>query len=426
LTSAGAARDSSRVADRKPIVAWTLYDFANSAYVAVIPATVYSKYYALSVVGNEHGQGDFWWGLSVTTSMLLVALGSPPLGAIADHAGVRKRFLGLLTYASVVATALMATVGPGDVIWGFVLAVVGTVGFEAAIVYYNAYLPDLAPPEWRGRLSAYGFAVGYAGSAVALGVALPFALGEHYGGAFLSAAVLFGVFAVPALVYLPPDRPGALSVGQAVQVGFAGAWATLREIVRLPDLRGFLLAYLFFEDGINTVVFFSSVFAGHTLGFTTPEVILLYFVVQLSALAGAWVWARPIDTRGPKFVVRITLVQWCLVAVAAYVVTAKWEFWLVAILAGTGLGAIQAAARAFMASLIPPGREAAMFGFYSLVGKTAAIIGPTIFGAVSLATGGNQRLAILTVGLMFVVGLVLINRVQAGGPVAARPVGIPS
>jgi UMF1 family MFS transporter len=214
-------------------------------------------------------------------------------------------------------------------------------------------------------------------------------------------------------------------VGQAVRVGFAGAWATLREIVRLPDLRGFLLAYLFFEDGINTVVFFSSVFAGHTLGFTTPQVILLYFVVQLSALAGAWAWARPIDTLGPKFVVQITLVQWCLVAVAAYLVTAKWEFWLVAILAGTGLGAIQAAARTFMASLIPPGREAAMFGFYSLVGKTAAIIGPTIFGAVSLATGGNQRLAILTVGLMFVVGLILLGRVRAGGPVAP-PVGIPS
>jgi MFS transporter, UMF1 family len=409
------------VTDRRRVVAWTLYDFANSAYAAVIPATVYSTYYALVVVGNDRGEGDFWWGLAVTTSMLVVAIGSPPLGAIADHAGVRKRFLGILTYTSVVATALMATVGRGDVVWGFVLAVVANVGFEAAVVYYNAYLPDLAPPERQGRLSAYGFAVGYAGSAVALAVALPFGLQKNFGGAFLSAAVLFGIFAVPALVYLPADRPGALTVGQAVRVGFTGAWATLREIARLPDLRGFLLAYLFFEDGINTVVFFSSVFAAHTLGFTTTEVILLYFVVQLSALAGAWAWARPIDTRGPKFVVRITIVQWCLVAVAAYFVGAKWEFWLVAILAGTGLGAIQAAARTFMASLIPPGREAAMFGFYSLVGKTAAVIGPTIFGVVSRATGGNQRLAILAVGVMFVVGLVLLARVRAGGPAAARP-----
>jgi len=405
---------------RKPVVAWMLYDFANSAFVAVIPATIYSKYYALHVVGNERGEGDFWWGLSVTVSMAIVALASPPLGAIADHAGIRKRLLGVLTYASVAATALMATVGQGDVLWGFALAVAGTVGFEGAIVYYNAYLPDLAPPSWRGRLSAYGFAAGYAGSALALAAALPFALAGRPAGAFVAAAALFGLFAVPALLYLPPDRPGAMSAARAVRVGFAEAVATAARIARMPDLRGFLLAYLFFEDGINTVVYFSAVFAGHTLGFGDVELIFLYFVVQLSALAGAWLWARPIDVQGPKQVVMVTLVQWCVVVVAAYFVTAKWQFWLVALLAGTGLGAVQAAARAFMASLIPPGHEAELFGFYSLCGKTSAILGPLIFGGISLATGGNQRAAILAVGVMFVIGLVLLARVRAGGPAAPR------
>jgi UMF1 family MFS transporter len=401
---------------RRSVVAWLLYDFANSAYVAVIPGTVYSKYYALAVVGNEHGQGDFWWGLSVTISMVIVAVASPPLGAIADHAGVRKRFLGLLTYLSVGATVLMATVRPGDVVWGLVLAVVGTVGFEAAIVYYNAYLPDLADASWRGRLSAYGFATGYAGSALALAAALPFALGGSYGGAFLTAAALYGVFALPAMLYLPPDRPGGIPLGKAVRIGFTEARQALRQIVRLPNLRGFLLAYLFFEDGVNTVVYFSSIFAGHTLGFTTAEVIGLYFVVQLSALAGAWLWARPIDTWGPKAVVMVTLVQWCLVVLAAYFVTTKGQFYVVAVFAGTGLGAIQAAARAFMASLIPKGQEASLFGFYSLCGKTAAVMGPVIFGTVSLLTGGNQRAAILAIGLMFVAGFILLARVRAGGP----------
>jgi UMF1 family MFS transporter len=407
-------------APRRTVVAWLLYDFANSAYVAVIPGTVYSKYYALAVVGNEHGEGDFWWGLSVTISMVIVALASPPLGAIADHAGVRKRFLGLLTYLSVGATALMATVRPGDVVWGLLLAVVGTVGFEAAIVYYNAYLPDLADASWRGRLSAYGFATGYAGSALALAAALPFALGGWYGGAFLTAAALFGLFALPAMFYLPPDRPTGLPLGSAVRIGFTEARDALRRILRLPNLRGFLLAYLFFEDGTNTVVYFSAVFAGHTLGFTTAEVIGLYFVVQLSALAGAWLWARPIDTWGPKVVVMVTLVQWCLVVLAAYFVTTKGQFYVVAIFAGSGLGAIQAASRAFMASLIPKGQEASLFGFYSLCGKTAAVMGPVIFGTASLLTGGNQRVAILAVGLMFVVGLILLARVQAGGPAPAR------
>jgi UMF1 family MFS transporter len=404
---------------RKPLVAWMLYDFANSAFVAIIPATIYSKYYALHVVGNARGEGDFWWGLSVTVSMAVVAFASPPLGAIADHAGIRKRLLALLTYGSVLATALMATVDQGEVLWGFLLAVVGTVGFEGAIVYYNAYLPDLAPDAWRGRVSAYGFAWGYAGSALALAAALPFALAGRPRGAFLAAAVLFGVFALPAMLYLPPDRPGALCVGEAVRAGFSQTGATLRRLARQPDLRGFLLAYLFFEDGVNTVVYFSAVFAGHTLGFGDVELILLYFVVQLSALAGAWVWARPTDTRGPKAVLMATLIQWCVVVVAAYFVTAKWQFWIVALLAGAGLGAIQAAARAFMAGLIPRGQEAELFGFYSLCGKTSAILGPLIFGGISLATGGNQRAAILAVGMMFVVGLVLLSRVRAGGPAVA-------
>jgi UMF1 family MFS transporter len=405
-------------ASRRTIVAWTLYDFANSAFVAVIPATVYSQYYALVVVGNERGLGDFWWGLAATTSMAIVALSSPPLGAIADHGAVRKRFMFVLTYVSVAATALMATVEKGDVVWGWLLAVVGTVGFEGAIVYYNAYLPALAPPARQGRLSAWGFAVGYLGSAVALGAALPFALGRNYAGTFLVTAALFGLFAIPAFLSLPPDRPAPLRLGAMVRVGFVQTQATLRRILGRPDLRRFLLAYLFFEDGINTVVFFSSVFAGHTLGFTTPEVIQLYFVVQLAALAGAWAWGRPTDVKGPKFVVMVTLVQWCLVVLAAYFVETKLQFFLVAVVAGTALGAVQAASRTFMATLIPPGQEAELFGFYALCGKTAAIFGPMIFGLASWLTGGNQRVAIVAVGLMFVIGLAVLAGVKAGGPTA--------
>jgi MFS transporter, UMF1 family len=380
---------------------------------------VYAKYYALSVVGNERGEGDLWWGRAVALSMAIVAVASPPLGAIADHAGLRKRFLATLTYVSVGATALMATVDPGEAVWGLVLAVVATVGFEAAIVYYNAYLPDLADESRRGRLSAYGFATGYAGSALALAAALPFALSGRYGGAFLTTAAIFGLLALPAMLNLPPDRPGTLTLARAIKVGFTQTWATLRQLRTLPDLRGFLLAYLFFEDGINTVVFFSSVFAGHTLGFSTAEVIGLYFVVQLSALAGAWLWARPIDVWGPRFVVMVTLVQWCVVVIAAYFVTTKGQFYVVAVLAGTGLGSVQAAARTFMANLIPRGREAELFGFYSLCGKSAAVMGPLIFGEVSRLTGGNQRVAILAVGAMFIVGLVLLSRVRAGGPIRA-------
>src|SRR3989441_2772823 len=233
-------------AARRTVVAWTLYDFANSAFVAVIPATVYSQYYALAVVGNEHGEGDFWWGLAVPTSMIVVALSSPPLGALADHGGLRKRFLFALTYLSVAATALMATVRPGHVLWGWLLAVVGTVGFEGAIVYYNAYLSELAPPERQGRLSGYGFAVGYLGSAVALGAALPFARRDDYSGTFLITAALFGTFAIPAFLFLPADRPVRLSPPQAIGAALAGTRAPPRGNPATPALPRFPLSPPFF------------------------------------------------------------------------------------------------------------------------------------------------------------------------------------
>jgi len=407
---------------RRTIVAWVLYDFANSAFAAIVLATIYPAYYANLVVGNAEGRGDFWWGLAVSTSMVLVALTSPLLGGIADHAGVRKRFLVWFSLASVAATALLATVGPGDVVGGFVLAVGGMVTFEAAFVYYNSYLPRIAPPEALGRVSASGFAVGYAGSLVAFVAAYPFAAVKAYWGCFLVAAAQFALFAIPAFVVLPSDTRRAVPLGTALARGARETLTTLREIVRDRDrveMRHFLTAYLVYEDGVNTVVAFAGVFAAKTLGFSFEEIIGLFMLVQISALLGSAAWAKATDRLGPRLVVRVTLVQWTLVTVLAYFVYAKWHFWVVAVLAGTGLGAVQAASRTFMATLIPPGREAEFFGFYSLVGKTGAVMGPLVFGGVSWLLPGNQRAAIVAVGLFFLVGLALLSRVRAGGPTAA-------
>ncbi len=414
---------------RRTILAWTLYDFANSAYAAVILSTVYPAYYANLVVGNADGRGDFWWGLVVSTSMIAVAVTSPLLGGIADHAGTRKPFLVTLTLVSVAATALLATVGPGMVLWGFALGVASLVTFEAAFVYYNSYLPRIAAPGQLGRVSALGFAVGYAGSLVAFLAAYPFAAAEAYWGCFLATAAQFALFSIPAFVTLPPDPRRPLPLARAVRRGLRDTLATLREILRVPgrrEMRGFLTAYLIYEDGVNTVITFAAVFAAKTLGFAFTEIIVLFLIVQVTALAGSAGWARPADTRGPKLVVMVTLVQWTAVTVLAYFVRDKWQFWVVAILAGTGLGAIQAASRTFMASLIPPGREAQFFGFYQLVGKTGAILGPLMFGGVSWALAGNQRAAIVAVGLFFVTGLVLLSRVRAGGPAVTRRAPTPA
>lgn len=398
--------------NRRAVLAWVLYDFANSSFSAVVMATIYAAYYAIGVVGNERGAGDLWWGRAISTSMAIVAVSSPFLGTLADRAGVRRPLFLAFTALAVTATALMATVRPGMVAWGFLLGVAGNVGFEGALVYYNSYLPALAPPERQGRLSAWGFAVGYAGSIVALLSALPFVQGGSVTPAFLVTAGLFGVFAVPAFLWLPADRPGVVAPRRAIAEGWQGVVDGLRVIWARPALRRFFAAYFVYEDGVNTVIAFSAIFAAQTLGFPMERLIVLYIVVQVSALVGAAAWAAPIDRLGPKCVVALTLLQWTLVAVAAALVRTQGQFFTLAVIAGTGLGAVQAASRALLARLMPAGREAQMFGFYSLCGKSAAIMGPLVFGSVSYAAGGDQRLGVLAVGSFFVLGLLLLVRVR--------------
>ncbi len=402
--------------NRRTIAVWCLYDFANSIYIAVIPS-VWAAYYANSIVGNQAGLGDLWWGRVVSYTMLFVAITSPAMGAIADHTGARRSLLALYTLASASATCLLALVQPGMALLGFVLSLIAYIGFEGGIVFYNAYLPEIAPADYQGRVSGWGFAVGYAGSFFGLLISLPFVQREMQWAAFLSAGLGFLLFALPALIWLPAsgDR-GAMSLAQAAVGGMRRTAEMFRTAIGSRELRGFLLAYFFFEDGVTTVVTMASVFASKTLGFTLSEIVGLFAVVQLSALAGSLVWARPTDERGPKFVLMVLLAQWSVVVTLTYFVQTKAQFFGIAILAGLGLGAVQAAARAFMASLVPAGKEAEYFGLYALCGKSASILGPLLFGYVSVYSGGNQRLAVLSVIVFYVAGALLLARVRAGGP----------
>jgi len=294
---------------RRTIVAWTLYDFANSSFAAVIFATIYAAYYALAVVGNDKGDGDLWWGRVVSMSMAIVAVTSPFLGGIADRAGVRRPLLIGFTALAVTATALMATVEPGMVLWGFALGVLGNVGYESALVYYNAYLPDIAPPDRLGTVSGLGFGIGYLGSIVGLIVALPLVNARQFDLLWLLVAGFFAVFSIPAFVALPADRPHretTFNIGRIV-----------RDVLAHRQLRRFLLAYFVYFDGVETVIVFSGIFAVTTLNFTTPEVIKLFLAVQFSALLGALLLARPTDRWGAKRVITLTLLLWIAVTVSA-------------------------------------------------------------------------------------------------------------
>ncbi len=250
---------------------------------------------------------------------------------------------------------------------------------------------------------------------------------EAFDAAFLSTAVLYGVFALPAFFLLPAAPRGARCPCSARRARARRRWSRRRAVILgHRELRRFLGAFFIYEDGVNTVIAFSAIFAAQTLGFPMDRLIVLYIVVQVSALVGALAWSWPTDRLGPKRVVMITLCQWSLVVIAAWFVQTQGQFFVLAVFAGTGLGAVQAANRTFLTSLIPKGKEAAIFGFYTLCGKTAAVMGPLVFGGISHAAGGNQRAGILAIGAFFVVGLVLLSRVRAGGPthvVAGMPEG---
>jgi MFS transporter, UMF1 family len=403
------------VTNRRQIISWCLFDFANSSYSAVIAAVVFPVYYVSVIAGNSAGQGDLWWGRAISASMAFVALTSPFLGGIADYSGRRKRFLLFYTLLCAFSVAGFSFLGKGAVFTGFLLVTVANIGMEGGLVFYNSFLPEIADRERQGRVSGWGYGLGYAGSILSLLMAVPLVRGGNYHGTWLMVSLFFLAFSMPAFMFLPPDRKTGASVRDGAIKGGTYAWNTLRTILRGREVRKFLLAFLIYQDGVNTVIVFSSIFAATTLGFTVGQLIVLYILVQFSALAGSFILAKPIDLTGPKRIVMLSLVLWSVVAVTAFFVRQKMYFLVLAGMAGLGLGTVQAASRAFFTQFIPAGHESEYFGVYSLVGKSSAVVGPLLFGYIS-ERFGSQRPAILFIASFFVAGLLLIRSVRGGGP----------
>ena len=398
--------------NKKQVGAWALFDLANSVYPAVITSVVFQVYYINTVVGNTDSIGDWWWGRAVSLSALIVAISSPLLGAIADRAGMRKRFMAFFVAMCVTGVALFTTVGPGAVAWGFTVFVFANVGYEACLVFYNAYLPDIAPSDKQGWVSGLGFGVGYAGSAVGLLLALPL-IETNIDLVWVMVAVFFILFSIPSFLFLPQDQASDMSVGRAARWGVTNFREILGEVLWEKNLRRFLLAFFFYIDGVLTAIYMSSTVASTTFGYTQNELVYLYIALQIAALVGAFALAKPTDFLGPKKILSGVLVMWTLVAVSiGFIPTSKLWFGALAMVAGFGLGSVQAASRAFMAALIPKGKEAEMFGFYALCGKSSSVVGPLVFGYIAMASGGNQRLAVMAISILFIVGLGLLRRVD--------------
>lgn len=402
---------------RGRIFAWTLFDFANTAYSVIIVTVIYSTYFTSQVAGGN----EFLWGLTVSLSMVLSAAIAPPLGVAADYLRNKKQFLLLFTLTSVISTALMFFVKPGMILTGMVLFIIANIGFEGGIVFYDAFLPSITSRRSYGRVSGYGFAMGYLGALAVLFIVslmLPDALDPSYFFyvrlSFVTAAAFFFLFSLPMFIWVPEpfskgERPPAI-----IRTGFRQAARTFRAIFierKHPSIARFLIAFFLYNDAILTIIAFAAIFAKKMLAMSDKDTIVFFAIVQTSAVIGSFLFGFLTDTYGPKKTITVTLVLWIAITVGAYFVTTVSAFYIVALGAGSAIGSSQSASRSLMALLTPKEREAEFFGFYDgLCGKASAVVGPPVYGAIALLT--NQRIAVLFISLFFLAGLVLLQGVS--------------
>ena len=399
------------------IISWSFFDFANTAFSVIIVTVIYSKYFTNNVAG-----GTKWlWGLAVSISMILAAMLSPPMGAIADVSRNRKRFLLLFTLISVICTALMFFVQKGDILLGMVLFIFANVGFEAGLVFYDAFLPNLTSKKNFGRVSGYGFAMGYVGALVVLLIVmilLPDQSDPTYyfyiRFSFVIAALFFLLFSIPLFVFVSePKIDNPLKKG-IIKSGIEKSFETLKALFirnEYPSVKKFLLAFFLYNDAIITIIAFASIFATNILKMSDAEIIYFFVIVQSTAVAGSFIFGIVSDHIGPKKTITITIIIWLVVIIGAYFVSTVSEFYVIGLLAGLSIGSSQSCSRSLMALLTPKDREAEFFGFYDgLFGKSSAVVGPLFYGIISDIS--NERVAALAIGLFFITGLIILQKVK--------------
>ncbi|OQY73138.1 MAG: MFS transporter [Ignavibacteriales bacterium UTCHB2] len=392
--------------NKKKIFIWTLFDFANTSFSIVVVTFVYAVYFK-KVVAEGKSIGDLYWSIGTSLAMIITAIISPILGAIADYSAGKKRFLLFFTLLCIVATSSLFFVGEGEIFFGILLFVLANIGFEAGLVFYDSFLPEITEPKNFGRVSGYGFAMGYLGSLATLAIIYPFIQAEMIKESFPVAALFFLIFAIPLFVYLKDNRKIKSEKVSYLNIGITRVWNTISNLKHYKNLAIFLLAYFFYIEGVNTIIFFSGNYASTTLKFNETELLIFFLTVQTTAIAGSVILGIIADSIGQKKTIIITLIIWLITVLLAYLVQDKSGFYVVGLLAGAAMGSSQSTSRSLMSKLTPPDKKTEFFGFYSFFGKSSAIIGPLVFGFVSFISG-DQRLAIFSIGIFFLIGLLIL------------------
>lgn len=413
------------MAGKRAVFSWCLFDWANSAYPTVVTTFVFGAYFT-GVVAETPESGTEVWGYAMGAAGLVVALVSPIIGAIADRGGGRKPWLAVLTLVAVISTAMLwyTRPDPSYMLWALAFVTLSSIAFEFGMVFYNAMLPDLAGPRWIGRISGWGWGLGYAGGLGCLVIALfgfvktetplfGVSTGDwaHVRAVVLLAAAWFALFSLPLFLFTP-DRPSTgVSALRAVREGLATLRATVRDIRKYNAILRFLVARMLYADGLVTLFAFGGIYAVGTFGMDSGEVVQFGIALNVTAGLGALAFAWADDWIGAKPVIVISLAGLILLGTAALVVESKTAFWIVGTALGLFIGPAQSASRSMMARLAPEKLRTEMFGLYAFSGRATAFLGPIAFG---FATGlfGSQRAGMATILIFLAAGLLLLIPVR--------------
>ena len=413
---------------KREVFGWAMYDFANSGYTTVVMTAVFNAYF-VGVVADGADWGTLAWTLALGLSNALVMLTMPLIGAYADAHAAKKRLLIFSTAGCVLATALLAEVGRGDLWLAVVAIVVSNLFYAYGESLTAAFLPELARREAMGRVSGWGWSFGYFGGMLTLGLSLAYVMWAQARGLpathFVPVTMLItaAIYALAALVtfWLLKER----AVAQAVTARGTqpGPWQRLaqtwREASRYQDFATLLLCALFYQAGISVVIALAAVYAEQVLGFKQTQTMMLVFLVNIAAAVGAFSFGHWQDRIGHRRALAITLWGWIVMTVLAVLATSAPLFWVAAVLAGLCMGSSQSAGRAMAGLFAPADRLAEFFGLWTFAVRLSAIVGPITYGLVTLVTSGNHRIAIFSTGLFFVLGLIVLRRVDVARGTAA-------
>lgn len=411
--------------NRKAVFGWSLYDFANSAFTTLVVTFIYATYFTKGIAENEI-EGTGQWSLAVTITALIVALLSPYMGAIADKGGYRKRFLLTTTIVSVAGSVLLFFPQEGQIFFALTVFVIANVAFEMGMVFYNAYLPDIAPPEKIGKISGYGWGLGYLGGLICLAIALVafvmpdppmFGLSTE-GGANIRAtnilvAVWFAVFSIPMFLWVKDQAPQPLPKGESIIKSANRQFAkTFREIrTQYRQIFRLLVARLIYNDGLITIFAFGGIYAQGTFGFETEDIIIFGIALNVAAGAGAFLFGFLDDRVGGKITIQISLFGLFGATLLAVFAQSQLWFWVAAVVVGLLAGPNQSASRSLMGRFVPDDKENEFYGFFAFSGKATAFLGPLLLGQFTNIFE-SQRAGVATVLVFFVVGALLLMAVN--------------